>query len=145
MRTARGFSLIEVLVAFGLLAGGLGLLIAILSAGMQQVRWAQAHSEAVQVARSALDTMGRLEPLQPGRTSGEVLQGRYSWVLDIEPWEDDMQPAAFGELQDAVRTAALYRIDLELRWGDEGPRERLRMSTLRSVRTDLVDEGGWTP
>lgn len=48
-----GFSLIEVLVAFVLLAGGLGLLLGILSGGLSQVRWAQAHSEAMLVARSA--------------------------------------------------------------------------------------------
>jgi general secretion pathway protein I len=143
MSRSRGFSLIEVLVAFALLAGGLGLLIAILSGGMNQVRWAQTHSEAVQVARTALDTLGTIDPLQPGRFSGEAVEGRYQWDLLVEPWDEAPPgaPAPFDQVEDAVAAFEVYRVELELRWDGGGPRERLRMSTLRSVSVDAGAAG----
>lgn len=149
MRAARGFSLIEVLVAFVVLAGGLGLLIAILSGGMHQVRWAQGQSEAVQVARSALDTIGTVDPIEPGRFTGEAVDGRYQWELLVEPFEDlpAGAPGAFDDPQAAVQAIRVYRLELELRWGGGGPRERLQMSTLRSVSAPMLpdDQGDWLP
>lgn len=148
MRRARGFSLIEVLVAFVVLAGGLGVLIAILSGGMNQVRWAQGQSEAVQVARSALDTLGTVDPITPGRSSGEAVDGRYRWELLVEPFEDsEVAIGAFDDPQAAVQASVVYRIDLELRWDGGGPRERLHMSTLRSVNAPMDDDGvrDWVP
>lgn len=149
MKAARGFSLIEVLVAFVLLAGGVGLLIAILAGGMNQVRWAQGQSEAVQVARSALDTLGTVDPIEPGRFTGEAVDGRYQWALLVEPYADLPAggPGAFDDLQAAVQTSMVYRLELELRWDGGGPRERLRMSTLRSVNAPLQPEDGsdWLP
>lgn len=149
MKAARGFSLIEVLVAFVLLAGGLGLLIAILSGGMNQVRWAQGQSEAVQVARSALDTIGTVDPIEPGRFTGEAVDGRYQWELRVEHYEDLPAgvPGAFDDPQAAVQATLVYRLDLELRWDGGGPRERLHMSTLRSVNAPMMadDPGDWVP
>lgn len=149
MKATRGFSLIEVLVAFVVLAGGLGLLIAILSGGMNQVRWAQGQSEAVQVARSALDTIGTVDPIEPGRFSGEAVDGRYQWELLVEPFEDLDAGGlgAFDDPQAAVQASVVYRLELELRWDGGGPRERLRMSTLRSVNAPMLDENpaDWLP
>lgn len=148
MRGARqsGFSLIEVLVAFVLLAGGLGLLLGILSGGLSQVRWAQAHSEAMLVARSALDTVGTVEPVRPGRFEGEADDGRYRWVMAIEPWEESEATARFDDPETVAAPVRLYRVDLDLYWGEGGPRERVRMSTLRGVRGDAgFDEPGFVP
>lgn len=147
-RSSRGFSLIEVLVAFALLAGGLGLLISILSGGLQQVRWAQAHSEAIEVARTALDTLGTIEPLQPGLTRGEAVDGRYRWELLVEPYEVDTgEPSRFFDPRDAVAPIALYRVELALSWDGGGPREQVRMSTLRSVMVGAqgIDDPDWLP
>ena len=53
MRRPRGFSLIEVIVAFALLAVAMGILIAILGGGLGQVRQAGDASEATRKSATA--------------------------------------------------------------------------------------------
>ena len=62
MRAARGFSLLEVLMAFALLTVGLGILVAILGGGLLQVRQAGDATGATLHAQSLLDQVGVLAP-----------------------------------------------------------------------------------
>lgn len=131
----RGYTLIEVVAAFSLLALGLGVLLAILSGGVQQTRWSADASEAVQHAQSVLDTLGVGEPLEIGRSDGESEDGRYRWTLDIsehvEPESDDEGAADSPSPVAGLLVTRLYRIELQMRWGAEGPREQAMFRTLR--------------
>src|SRR5690606_343726 len=84
----RGYTLIEVIVAFALLALGLTLLLGTLSGSTRQVRWAADAGRATLHAQSLLDTVGIIKPLQPGQRTGDFDDGRYRWVLSISPWQD---------------------------------------------------------
>jgi general secretion pathway protein I len=136
-RAARGFSLLEVLLAFGLLAVGLALLLGALAGGVGQVRWSRDASEAALHARSLLDRLGRENRLRPGEDQGETEDGRYAWTLRVEPWLDPA--AADAPLAPAATISAteLLHVTLELRWG-EGPRERLQVQTLRGLAPEVL-------
>lgn len=124
----RGYTLIEVIVAFALLAGALTLLLATLSGALRQVRWSGDAGRAALHAQSLIDQLGVGEPLRPGTRSGEFEDGRYRWRLDVARWVDPGLPA------DAPRDpGALQLLELRLgvEWGEGGPRERLQLSTLR--------------
>ncbi len=147
---ARGFSLLEVIVAFALLAIGLGILIGILSGGVRQVRTAQTASEATLYAQSLLDTLGAAEPIEPGETSGEFDHGRYRWRLDISEYADPLAEAEVaadredrrgrnGAQQPRNLTPAglLYRVALDVEWGRDDAVRRLRFVTLRALAPDV--------
>src|SRR5690606_33938202 len=88
----RGYSLLEVIVAFAVLGVALSLLLGALSGGTRQVRWAADSGRAVLHAQSLLDEVGVGEVLAPGRRDGEFAGGRYRWVLDVAPYVDPDRP-----------------------------------------------------
>lgn len=128
-RRQRGYTLVEVIVAFALLAMALTLLLGTLSGAVRQVRWSGDAGNAALHAQSLLDTVGFGAPLEPGRSDGEFEGGRYRWSLAIAPWDEPLPP-------NVPRTPAasrLYEVALSVQWGSGGPRERLELRSLRLV------------
>ena len=125
---AAGFTLIEIIIAFGVLALGLTLLLGTLSGASRQLRQAGDAGQAALHAQSLLDERaGTL--LQPGREAGTFEDGRYRWQLAVTPWRDP-QPRATGAPEDPF-AARLLHVQLDVRWGDGGPQQRLRLTSLR--------------
>ncbi len=129
----RGYTLLEVIVAFSVLAVALTLLLGSLSGSTRQVRWASDAGRAALLAQSLLDQTGVGEVLQPGRSDGVLEDGRYRWSLDVAPFVDPERPAM--QAADA-HSPRLLRVQLTLAWGEGGARERLQLSTLRLVQPD---------
>lgn len=140
-RAQRGYTLIEVIVAFGVLALGLTLLLGTLSGATRQVRHADVAGRAALHAQSLLDQAGIGESLQPGQTDGALEDGFYRWTLDVAPYRDPGAPPPGPE---ALSAPQLMQLVLELRWG-ESPRERLQLTTLRLVAPDPLAGMGATP
>lgn len=134
----RGYTLIEVIVAFALLALALTLLLGTLSGATRQVRWSGDAGRAALHAQSLLDQVGIGSPIAPGQESGDFEGGRYRWTLAVARWQDPARPA------DALEPAAgafnhLYELSLAVEWGDGGPGERLQLRTLRLVQGDPLE------
>lgn len=127
-RRQRGYSLIEVIVAFALLALALTLLLGTLSGAARQVRWSGDAGRAALHAQSLLDQVGVGEPLQPGQRDGDFDDGRYRWSLVITPWTDPALPPPAAIDPAAPR---LLELSLSVRWGDGRPGEQLQLQTLR--------------
>ena len=127
-RGQRGYSLIEVIVAFALLALALTLLLGTLSGATRQVRWSGDAGRAALHAQSLLDQVGVGEPLEPGQSDGEFDAGRYRWTLAVAPWIDPGAPPAAAIDPAAPR---LFGVTLSVQWGDGRPAERLQLRTLR--------------
>ncbi|KGM55185.1 hypothetical protein N799_03885 [Lysobacter arseniciresistens ZS79] len=126
-RRQRGYSLLEVIVAFALLALALGLLLGTLSGATRQVRWSGDAGRAALHAQSLLDTVGVGEALEPGRRDGEFDDGRYRWSLQVRPWAEPLPPATPAP----AAGPRLLELALTVQWGDGGPRERLELRSLR--------------
>ena len=135
-RRAQGFTLIEVILAFALLALGLTILLGILSGATKQVRWADDAGRAALHAQSLLAEQGVGEPLVQGHKEGEFEEGRYRWTLDIEPWRDPSLAADTPQPEDP-NAAKLFALDLQVQWSDGAPRNRLRIRSLRLVAPSL--------
>ena len=131
-RAQSGYTLIEVIVAFALLALALTLLLGTLSGAARQVGWAGDAGRAALHAQSLLDQQGISEPIQPGERTGEFDDGRYRWTLGVSPWTDPALPPASP--QPVASSNRLYRLHLAVVWGDGGPRQRLDLQTLRLVQ-----------
>lgn len=131
-----GFTLLEVMLAFVLLAAALGLLLSMLSNGLRQVQQAQGETEATLHAQSLLDQIGVLEPIAPVRRDGEFDQGRYRYELEITEVPD---PAPTPDPADRQAEAPitiggpkLFRVALAVRWGAGLPAQQLHFVTLRA-------------
>ncbi len=125
MKYQRGYSLIEVIVAFALMALAATLLLGSLSGAARQVRIADDQGRAALHAESLLATLGMEAPLAAGKQQGEWEKGRYRWSLQVAPYVEPRQA-----------TSRLWQLDLQVRWG-ESAQEQLNWRSLR-LRTDVV-------
>jgi general secretion pathway protein I len=134
--TLRGYTLIEVIVAFAILALALTLLLGTLSGAARQVRWADEAGRAALHAQSLLDQVGVGEVLQPGHSDGDFEDGRYRWTLDVAPYQDPLLPPTIARDLSAPQ---LLRLSLAVQWGDgDDPRRRLQLQSLRLVTPAAV-------
>jgi general secretion pathway protein I len=102
VRGAGGFTLLEVLVAFTILALMLTVLLRIFADGFRGMSAAEAHAAAALHAQAALAGVGAEIPLAVGEWSGEHDDG-FLWQVSIEPYQE---PA----LAASERAFRLYRI-----------------------------------
>ncbi len=133
VRRQHGYTLIEILVAFGILALALTLLLGTLSGATRQVRWSADAGRAALHAQSLLADIGVGVALQPGREEGELEDGRYRWQLDVAPYVDPLLPEPVAEDPFAPR---LLQLRLELAWGKDRRADRLVVESLRLVQPD---------
>lgn len=132
-RWQRGYTLIEVLVAFAVLALALTLLLGTLSGATRQVRWSADAGRAALHAQSLLAQVGVGEALQPGRSEGTFEDGRYRWALEVAPYVDPVLPPAATADPFSPQMLALR---LTVAWGQGGARERLQVQSLRLVQPE---------
>ncbi|MDQ3511759.1 MAG: prepilin-type N-terminal cleavage/methylation domain-containing protein [Pseudomonadota bacterium] len=129
-RGQRGYTLIEVIVAFALLALALTLLLGTLSGAVRQVRWTGDAGRAALHAQSLMDTIGVGQALLPVQRNGQFDAGRYRWSLTVAPWDEPLPPSA-PVVPRAPSLHRLYEAALSVEWGSAGPQERLELRTLR--------------
>lgn len=132
MRAQAGYSLVEVVVAFALLALALTILLGTMSGATRQLRWSDEAGRAALHARALLADLGVDEPLRPGRRSGELEDGRYRWALEVRPWDDPGLPPAAVPMDPASGGMRMHEIELQVAWGERGG-EQLRVRSLRLV------------
>jgi len=104
---SRGFTLIEVLIAFTILAIVMGVTFAAIGNGLSQERRASATTLRVLAARSILDGLGIETPLSAGEIGGSLETG--------ETWRVTLDPVIAEEGDEVDATApVLYHADLTL-------------------------------
>ena len=115
---AKGFTLLEVLVAllvFGLM---FGILAEIVRTGLRQSASAQATATAGLLARSQLARVGVELPLEVGESEGEVDGMRWRTTIELsEPLADETGIGA-------------YRVDVTVAWGATQA-EQVTLTTLK--------------
>jgi general secretion pathway protein I len=130
--TQRGFTLIEVLVAFMILTLSLSVLLRIFSGGLNNVAVAGNYAQAVLVAESQLAVVGRSEPLLVGQSFGESGEG-FRWRRTIEnytPWEDDTALTV---------PVSGYRVTVEVSWTHNGRNQQIILNSLRVQKRPLSE------
>lgn len=128
-RRQHGYTLIEIIVAFAILALGLTLLLGTLSGATRQVRAAGDAGRAALHARSLLEEFGNLP--QPTRRDGDLEQGRYRWHLVVEPWRDPSMQNLAPPIDPSK--PRLMHLRLQVAWGDGAPAQRIEATSLRLV------------
>ena len=127
----RGFTLLEVMLAFVVFALSFAVVLEIMAGSVAGIRRASDDTEVALLAQSLMDRVGLEIPLEEGQYDGEELD-RYRWQLDIflyDPGDQDVYMLELAELSGVM----LYKVTLDIEW-DAGRRFRnAQFSTVRSV------------
>jgi general secretion pathway protein I len=119
---ARGFTLIEVLVAFAVLALSLGAVLPGLSGGLATARTSADAMAALAYAQSLLAATGARGRVVEGEFRDTLEGGRFRTRLVVRRYAHDTSESG----------PALYEVVAELRWGAEGSGARsVALATLR--------------
>jgi general secretion pathway protein I len=140
LRAAAGFSLIEIVAAFAILALGMGLCMEIATSAMRQSRQAAEYTQAALNAKSLLDTVGIAERLEEGGASGEFDE-RYRWELSVIPYESEV--GMESGLDSTATGVELYRLELLVTWQAGRGQREARFATLRALSPDVNRTGGF--
>ena len=128
----KGFSLLEILIAFSILALSLGILLKIFSAGVNTAVVAEDYTAAVQIAESLMAKAGVETPLQEGQDSG-VENEKYNWQVDVSPYVFNPD-----NVDATTATAVLYKVKVIVSWGDGNANDRqVELTTLKLINKTL--------
>ena len=112
-RPSRGFSLLEVLVAFVIMSLVAAALFRLFSGALNNASAADDYSRAVLVAESALATAAATQPLREATQSGPADDGRIAWTTRVAPYAPpDVSPGS-RRVAETMPTR-LYRIVAEV-------------------------------
>ena len=134
-KRSRGFTLLEVMLAFVIFALSFATVLEIMAGSMRSVGRASDETEVSLLAQSLMDLVGTEIKVEEGEYSDTAMD-RYKWQMNISLYdaggESDETGMSTQELAD-MSGIELYRVDLYLEW-ETGRRQRdLHFSTIRSV------------
>lgn len=98
-RNPRGFTLLETLIAFAIMAAGLAVLVEAFGDGVAGARAGEARLALVETAQSRLASVGATLPLVPGTLEGR--DGAIDWRVAIAIAAGPAAPGA-GRLYDVA-------------------------------------------
>ncbi len=126
---ARGFSILEILVAFTLLALAMGILMQIFSRGVNGAGLADQYAKATMMAESKLATVGIESVLQEGETTGKF-DASFQWRLQVTPFvdptpKDPTALAANGGVDiESLMAVKLFDVSLTVSFQSDDNRDR---------------------
>ncbi len=125
MRNDRGFTLLELLVAFVILSLAVGTLLRTFGQGLRNAALVEEYTLATLHAESLLATIGVEEPLSEGELGGEFDEG-YWWQVSVRRYEEP----EFSEPQFETGITP-YHVTLRVYWGEDREPRVLVLETLR--------------
>ncbi len=128
----RGFSLLEILIAFSILAVSLSILLNIFSLGVNNASVAEDYTNAVQIAESLMAKTGIESPLQVGKTEG-VSYEKYHWYINVQPFEFNPEG-----IDNTTSSTTLFKVSVIVNWGNDDFHTReVKLVTLKLVNKVL--------
>jgi general secretion pathway protein I len=127
-----GFSLLEILVAFTIMAISVTVLLQIFGKNTQIAFHAENYTQAISLAESLLDATGREEELPDSSDSG-VFGDKFHWnvtVAEYQPIEEDID---FD-----LMSHQLYKVIVQVNWGQGDKQRSVELNTLRIGKKDTI-------
>ena len=138
MKRQSGFTLIEVVTAFVLLALVLSTSFQVFSTGLTRTGDLEDYSRALAIAQSQLALGSEGDSLQEGQASGESADRRFRWTLEVSRFDAQAQDPSQAQAQPQPTPGAallppyiLYRVAVRVAWHNAAARElTLDLATL---------------
>jgi general secretion pathway protein I len=118
-----GYSLVEVLVAFLILAMALAVLFRLFSAGLRNATVSEEYARAALVAETQL-ALAAGDQLTESYTEG-VEADKYRWTRSIEPYRP------YANYSSRFPDIAALEINVSVEWPAGGTNRRIDLSTIR--------------
>ena len=135
-RRERGFSLLEVLAAFVILALVATSLLELFGGALRNLAAADDWNRAVLVAESRLAEAASARPLREGTERGDADDGRIKWETRVSAFEP---PGVGDELArvSASMATRLYRLEVDVTFpGVAGTERKFSLATVRLAEKD---------
>jgi general secretion pathway protein I len=120
----RGFTLVEVMIAFTIAAVLLVVLLRSFSLGVSSSGLVSTYTEATLLAESTMDEFGTDIPLNDGAVTDRI-QGRFRVATAMHLYADENTPDLSGTL------LALYEFTVTVSWQEGARRRAVDLRTLR--------------
>lgn len=121
-KNEQGFSLLEVVVALTILAGGFLTVLNLFSGSVLSVDFSGQYMKAVTLANSKINELEMLN-FQPSEYSGKFKNEKsYRWEVDIAPHD--------SPLNDPEASIQLQKVLLKVSWEDQGQARNVELATL---------------
>lgn len=136
MRRHKGFSLLEILVAFAIMAVALTIVLRIFGSGVNAAVLSEDYTIAVQIAESLMARTGVETPLQLGETSGTEAE-KFDWLVSIRPVTRQQATAERfqSQQQQSQPDLQLLAVTVRVSWGEQDTRQRsLELNSLKLFR-----------
>jgi type II secretory pathway pseudopilin PulG len=124
-RNESGFSLLEVLVATGLMAAMAAVLLQVMTMGLRAQKGSLDQARAIEVAGQVLQEYSRESLLAPGTFQGS--QGDYGYQVRIAP----QYQVAAGRSENTQ--VICYLVSVAVTWTEKGKPKAVELNTMRTV------------
>lgn len=127
----HGFSLLEVLVAFSILALSLGVVMQIFSGSLRNAEISRDQAQAVILAQSLLASTGVEARLAAGDSNG-TLDNKFYWRIQVAPFQSSVMASGIPAPQQSA-VLELWDVTVEVAWGGlrGDPKRTFVLSSLR--------------
>lgn len=129
----QGFTLIEVIAAFTILAMTFAVILEVLSNSSRNTLKSSEQTQIAMLAQSKMDEVGIIFPVEEASHSGDF-NDRVSWTINMAPYEASYE----GDVEMEYAPVELFKVDLIVSWTDgRGQLRETYFSTLRAMSPDF--------
>jgi len=128
----KGFTLLEVLIAFTMLAVIFATTMEIIAGSARNTRKASDNTLVALYAQSKLDELGLLEKLEEGSSDGDF-DDNTSWSLDVVPFDVPYE----GDVNQDFSAVELMEVTLVVTTERGGRQRHTEFKTLRAITPDF--------
>jgi len=131
MKKSKGFTLLEILVAFTMMAVIFATLMEIISGSTKNTQKAARNTKTALLAQSKMDELGLFEKIEEGTSNGDFDDFNH-WELDITPYDVPYE----GDISQEFTSVELMEITLVIisEYGDQ--EVSTEFNTLRATTPD---------
>ena len=132
VKNQKGFTILEVLVAFTLLAITFGTVMEIIAGSSKNTIKASRNTKTALLAQSKMDELGLQEKLEEGTTYGDFDENT-SWQLEIVPYDAPYE----GDYNQDFSAVELMDITLTITTEFGRKQQDVKFHTLRAITPDF--------